>query len=176
MKSKRFDFSIIEAKLKEAKQHMPDELANMSLKFFDQSFKKQGFEDNIFQHWKERKKKDKRNRKILIKSGALRRSIMVKYKSFNKIIIGSYLPYSRIHNEGGTIKREAHAKTLNFHIQKNGKSRFVKATSKRANFQADYNVGAYTINMPKRQFMGNSARLRRMQEDKILKMIKRAFQ
>jgi phage gpG-like protein len=148
MKSKRFDFSIVQAKLKEAKQHMPDELANMSLRYFQKSFKQQGFEDNTFNKWKERKNHD-RSRSILVKSGKLRRSILIKQKSFSKIVIGSYLPYSAIHNEGF-----------------NGIQKVTSKTGK---------VFTRHMIMPKRQFMGNSARLRRMQEDKILKMIKRAF-
>ena len=149
MKSNRFDFSIIEDKLREVKKEMPDELARMSTKFFKKSFKNGGFEDNTFHKWKPRKKVDLKGGQVLTKSGKLKRSIEPKEVSFKRIVIGSYLDYSKIHNEGYNGIQKVRSK--------NGK------------------IFTRHMIIPKRQFMGNSAKLRRMQEDKILKMINRAF-
>ena len=149
MRSNRFNFSIIDKKLKKVKSELPNEISMMSLKFFQKSFNKQGWDDISFNKWKERKKQGKRIGKTLIQSGALRRSIIIKSKSFNRIVIGSYLDYSSIHNDGY-----------------NGVQKVTSKTGK-----------TFTRHMiiPKRQFMGNSAKLRRMQEDRILKMINTAF-
>lgn len=85
---------------------LPILLGNKAKNFFVENFRKQGFDDNGVEKWQPRKfsglarqKKDS-GRAILVKTGNLRRSIRVKSASMNKIIIGSDLDYSAVHNYG----------------------------------------------------------------------------
>ena len=75
----------------------------MALNHFKQSFREGGFYDSYFKPWKPRKFADKnrRFRALLVKSGALRRSLEIKESTFNKIRIGSYsTSYASVHNQG----------------------------------------------------------------------------
>jgi len=116
---------------------LPTVLANEGVNFFVGNFDKEGFVDVSIEKWKtpERKipgtsaykypkKKDlgRRTKKILIKSGKLKRATnnSVSEKSFKKIvwrINPVYFPYAYRHNEGtdGMPKRQfmGESKTLN---------------------------------------------------------------
>lgn len=90
------------AALEKVKTTLPTILANESVNFFKQSFRKQGWEDEGVQPWKPRKSTDKKNKgkAILVQSGDLRNSITIESANWGKIRIVSQLPYSAIHNEG----------------------------------------------------------------------------
>jgi phage gpG-like protein len=82
-----------------------------ALNHFTKSFRNQGFEDVNIERWQPRKgeisggiarvrKRDAGSRAILVKSGALRRSLF-KYRSgVSQVTIKSQLPYAIVHNEG----------------------------------------------------------------------------
>ena len=99
---------------KEVKQAIKDSVNYMgteALNHFTRSFRNQGFEDAAIERWRPRKgeisggiarvrKRDAGSRAILIKSGALRRSLF-KYRSgVYAITIKSPLPYAIVHNDG----------------------------------------------------------------------------
>lgn len=91
------------AELQRMKSTLPTKLANEAKNHFLQSFRDGGFTDRSLNKWKPRKVTAKNNvgRGILIKKGDLRRSIIVKYVSWNKIRIGSYgIDYAATHNYG----------------------------------------------------------------------------
>jgi phage virion morphogenesis protein len=79
---------------------------------------------------------------------------------------GSNKVYARIHQFGGTIKRLAFSSTLRLRTGKGGSllrqkdrpnlSVFAKATHRRA-VNRRYTVGAHTINMPARPYLGVNA-------------------
>ncbi len=72
---------------------------------FDRNFERKPFFDR---KWPARKIPAKRG-SLLIRSGALRRSLHSTAKG-TKITWKSYLPYARIHNEGGQIRVTAKMK------------------------------------------------------------------
>lgn len=156
MKSK-FNFQGISKKARTVLESSLIQIGNEAKNHFVGSFRLQGFQDKTVEKWKPRKKEDKRaGRAILVKSGDLRRSI--RRENLNKmklsVTIATDLPYARIHNEGGVINKSERAATINFKIKKDGTSRFTK--QKKANFQQDVTIGAHSINIPKRQFIGGS--------------------
>lgn len=76
-----------------------------ALKHFNKSWRDQGFTDDNLKRWDQRKKarngRDKgRGRAILVKSGALRRSLSKKNAGRMAVFITSPLPYANVHNEG----------------------------------------------------------------------------
>lgn len=112
-------------KMEAFKVVFPVEAGNMAVNQFVGSFRDQGFTDQAIVKWKPRKsKKDDIGRAILVKTGALRRSIKRGYTSWVRTVIQSVgLVYAEVHNYG----------------LKSGRGK--------------------GFNMPKRQFMGHSAKL-----------------
>lgn len=101
-----------------------------------------------------RKKKNKN--KILQLDGYLKN--LLRYQSTdNQLLFGSDRVYARIHHLGGQIKREARESDVYFRQNKDGSvgNRFVKP--KQSNFAQRVKIGAYTINMPARPWLGTSA-------------------
>ena len=93
--------------LQRMKSTLPTKLANEAKNHFLQSFRDGGFTDRSLSKWKPRKVNTKNNigRGILVKTGNLRRSIKVRYVSFDKVIIGSYgLDYAATHNYGLNVR------------------------------------------------------------------------
>lgn len=80
------------------KIQMPKEAGKTITGFFKSNFERQGFQDETLSKWTKRKKNYKHP--ILLKSGALRRSIQLKLATWNLIRVESDLPYSAIHNYG----------------------------------------------------------------------------
>jgi phage gpG-like protein len=136
------------ADLKRFESQLPavvSEMGAIGQNHFVKSFQKQGFENVTLEKWKPRKSnradRGKPNRAILVKSGALRRSI-------RRIAIGKYgynivsdLPYAKIHNDGLTGRA----------------------------------YGKHLFKMPKRQFMGFSAKMNNKIERMIDRYVKKVF-
>jgi len=174
----KFNMGGILLKLQKVSSELPSILANESLNFFDNSFKRQGWEDKGFTKWKKRQsKKNNKGRSILIKSGALRRSIKVKEQNWHRIVITSNLPYSAIHNEGfkGKENVKEHTRRTFGKVKvseiSTRKTRKIKAVIKTGIVSAHIR----NMDMPKRQFMGNSQKLREKQKKIIVKAINTCF-
>lgn len=133
------------------------------------NFEKQGFMDATLQPWAERKTTDA-GRAILTKSAALRDSIIVTQSNTKRVVVGSSSAYAKIHNEGGIINIPVTAKMRKFFWFKyktTGDSKFKgMALTKKTSL---------VINMPKRQFMGNSIAFNNLIEAKFQKMIIQRF-
>jgi len=143
---------------------------------FVRSFRNQGFEDASVEKWEPRKRAtyrrksgkvvDDTNRAILVKTGDLRRSIKVLNKSYRSITLGSDLPYSKIHNDGGIIHKNA-SKNLMYYrevstniLTRKTNKRFAKQRGRnKATHAMEINIGEHDIKMPKRQFIGHSKKL-----------------
>lgn len=124
-------------------------------RFFKDSFRRQGWHDKVFTPWKARGGartralgEKRQGRAVLIKSGALRRSVRVIRIGANFVIVGSSLPYAQIHNEGGTITG-THSVRAHKRRGRKGAGEFpVQAHSRTVNTK-----------IPRRRFIGNSMAL-----------------
>lgn len=145
---------------------------------FTLNFRKQGFDNNGVTPWKSRKK-DRMGwnnaRAILVKSGALRRSLFRRSRGKLVVDIISNLPYSKIQNDGGEINKEFNRKILSF----NRDGKFTKTrTRKQRNaisHQQQVTINEHNINIPARPFMGDSASLDKKIISRLDTMIKKAF-
>ena len=98
----------------------------------------------------------------MIRTGRLKRSIRKLMVTKDYILIGTDVPYAQVHNEGGSIKKNVPVRR---HERKTSRGRAkVKAHSRNVN-----------LKMPQRQFIGNSAILRRRIERLIERDIKRVL-
>jgi phage gpG-like protein len=136
----------------------PKVVGRMAVDHFKQNFEVQGFVNNGLQKWPERKKRKKdKGRAILVKSGNLRDSIDIVSADTQHIVIGTNMPYAKLHNEGGTIHRSSMSRLYiqnRFKAGKN-KGKFKKGTTR----GKGGTIKAYDIKIPKRQFIGNSKEL-----------------
>ena len=91
--------------------------------------------------------------KTLIDSARLMQSIS--YRAWDAgVEWGTNVIYAAIHNFGGTILQAAREAVLHFkHNARTGRTRFAKANSK-ANYAKKAQIGARTIVMPARPFLG----------------------
>lgn len=127
---------------------------------FKDNFRKGGFVNGGLKKWKESKRINESGKSAASKYKTLLSSRNRLYNSItNQPRLGeSYIytdvEYASIHNEGGFINRPARSQVLHF----NRKGRFSKNNS-RAKYAQKVNIGPTRINMPKRQFIGQSKEL-----------------
>lgn len=162
-------------------------IARDSVLHFQKSFANEGFTDDSFVKWQKRKNYSRRGkanggvrsvgkyRKILTKTGALRRSIKITSFSATSQTISSNLPYSDIHNNGGVINKEFNRKILSF----DSRGKFAKTKTRQQrneiSHQQQVTVREHYIRMPKRQFMGNSRSLEKRSKAKFIAKINTAL-
>jgi phage gpG-like protein len=140
---------------------LPAYVGTEAVRFFQDSFTRQGFIDKGFTKWKPRKANAKRNtRAILMDTGALRRSIRIVSKGRNYVIVGATQPYAQVHNEGfdATVNIKAHSRRIS-QITKVFSIKTKRGRKVRVNTGALASVRAHTRKMKieQRQFMGESA-------------------
>lgn len=144
-------------KIQRLKKDIPRIAGNLAVRHFKQSFREQGWKDKTLDKWAARKRKTGRNtdkRAILVKSGALRRSIRIIRYTKNSVIVSSELPYAIAHNEGAEIQGTQNVRTHQRRTRSG--STTVRRHSREVNFK-----------IPKRKFMGQSDTL----DDMIVKDI-----
>lgn len=137
--------------------------------FFKASFDKEGFTDKSFQKWEGRAGDLDPGRRLLTKSGVLADSPDVEING-KKLTFFSNEEYADIHNNGGTINirvTEASRKYFWYMFYKT-KKQFWKnmALTKKDMF---------TVNIPKRQFLGPSETLMANLDEWLLKTILKRF-
>lgn len=83
---------------------LPQEVADIALAHFNESFTKQGFTDNSFIAWPKRLDASM-GHDILNRSGDLLRTLAIRSATMKlvEVAAGDGLPYAAIHNTGGTI-------------------------------------------------------------------------
>ena len=192
-KSNKFDLKQAEKKARKAMEAAIVDVGNTAKVFFVDSFRKQGFDDKNVQKWKPRKRTTYKTkggktvndttRAILVKTGDLRRSIIRNpaNRAALTIKISTDLPYAKVHNDGETINVGGRkgSGTITRSIRgsagfKDGK--FTKGRAKKVTFQGkEYTTGSYAINMPKRQFMGDSYNLNEKVKAVIVKRLDNIF-
>jgi phage gpG-like protein len=140
----------------------------IAVRHMQRNFTNQGWTPGrVVLPWQKRAGKEKgRRRAILIKSGALRRSIRILDSGLGYVKIGTNMPYSKIHNEGGVINttQSVPAHTRKAHTRSRGRGRKriavpeakVKAHTRKVNTR-----------IPRRQFVGPSSEVMRQANEWI---------
>lgn len=165
-------------KLKEFVASYPTLVGNEAINFYKSNFDKEGWQGESFEKWpaRERETRLSTGKPILVSTGTLKRSIQIKSTTKDEVVVGTagQVPYARIHNEGGQITQAARSETFvrNRYKKKPMKAKFRKGTSPGKGFT----FGERTINIPKRQFMGDSPVLREQLKKVAIAEIKKALQ
>lgn len=162
------DFARFEANMKAAMGTLAPVVANEAVNFFRGSFTKQAWIGTNTNPWKKRKGNKDAGRAILVKSGRLRRSIRDMGSAGMKVRVGTDVPYAAAHNEGfsGTVsvrehsrKRTRKAKVSMSNVATRKKStRTTKITAGNSSVKSH----SRKMNLPKRQFIGNSPYLNKL--------------
>lgn len=151
----------------------PRVAATEAVKFFRESFVREGFFDRSLSPWG-RRQSPLGGKRLLFGTGNLMRSIRPRSIDASSAIVESDTPYSALHNDGGTITVTEQMKKywwaqyykLSSKVKKTSRgrvsrSRTNKASGKKAAFckaMALMKTGT-KIKIPKRQFMGHSETL-----------------
>lgn len=154
-------------------KRLPREVGQIAVNFTKDNFKRGAFSGE--RAWPPRKpqpgrKERKGRRALLVKTGALRRSIRVLKVGRNYVEIGSKLDYARIHNEGGTVTQtiKITPKMRKFFwamYYQNGKDEKWKAMAlKKGSIRR-------TVSIPQRKFLGRSRRMDALIEQHIRKSL-----
>jgi phage gpG-like protein len=141
-----------------------------AVKFFKESFVKQGFTDKSFEAW-QKTANPLAGKRTLYKQGVLMQSIRKVQETPERIVVESDTPYSEIHNEGGeiTVTKAMKAHFWKLYYSYAGKVKKLQSgkdsrskSNQKLNAQAEFckhlalmKEGA-KIKIPKRQFMGHS--------------------
>lgn len=150
---------------------LPKIAGNRYLNHFLMSFKKGGFTDESLEKWDKRARaeKDKRKRAILVKTGRLLRSLKLKTKG-SQIEISTAVPYAQIHNEGGVISGSVSVKKHTRRV-KVGRGRRKKVVS----VKVKSHKRQVKTKIPKRKFMGESAKVNKKLGELIEKELDKIF-
>ncbi|OWY20688.1 hypothetical protein C7N43_00380 [Sphingobacteriales bacterium UPWRP_1] len=155
------------AEYKAFKKRLPRFVGTLAVNFFKENFTRQGFADEPFVKWKGRKQYIKEGAKVemhgraslLIKTGALRRSIRIVQTAANKVSVGTILPYAQIHNEGGTIVQKPTFKQR-MYFSYLSEEAYKSGNTSTGNMYAAFSTAKkLNIIIPQRKFIGNSTGL-----------------
>jgi phage gpG-like protein len=158
--------------LVEAHSHLPAEVATIAVNFSKERFREQAWLDKTKTAWKPRKNNrsggKKKSQTLLVNTGRLKRSIRKISATPDAVIIGTDVPYAKIHNEGGIINENVAVKQhdkKSFTRKRKGRKETVKAHTIKSH------IRKLNIKVPARPFIGNSYTL----EKRILLHIKARF-
>lgn len=136
--------------VQKAVKRMPAMASKEAVRFSKERFQQTNWIGDSTENWKKRKpgwvaeSKKRSGRNVLTDTGRLRRSIRKISESSEKVVIGTDVPYAKIHNTGGRY-------TANQRVRSHSrKTKLGKQTTVRS-----YNRTLH-VNMPKRQFIGSS--------------------
>lgn len=151
------------AKTKKVIGQFPVLAAQEAVNFFQDRFRDQAWVGDTMQNWKKRKSdktKRDRGRAILVKSGRLKRSIRKIKADWDAVIVGTSVPYAAVHNEGlkRTVSIKGHVRKVR---SRNTTQAVAGNTARRKRVQTSTGIAfvkphTARMNIPKRQFIGNS--------------------
>lgn len=155
---------------------IPKRIAADAQRHYMDSFRHQGFTDRALVKWRPVKKpRTSRGKvvggRVLKGRGLLANSIRVARADWNGIQVvagGPHVPYARIHNEGGWIRRQV---TRRAHTRRAHPARTKSGVIMRKEANVRRHQARMNLYMPKRQYMGDSTVLRNTMRQTIQRTI-----
>lgn len=164
-------------KLASVTARLPARAGTVAVNFSKERFVQKNWVDHTRQPWKKRKREGRGS--TLVQSGRLKRSIRKITATRNWILIGTDVPYARIHNEGGVIKQTVQVKAHKRRTSRAARTKTGRRSKNKRETTGITTVKAHTRRMQfeiqQRQFLGDSAVLGRRIERLIEKDIKKAL-
>lgn len=169
------NYSEIFDRVNVAVQQLPPRIAVLAVNFSKDRFVQKNWIDSISQPWK---KTIKRKGSTLVDSGRLKRSIRKVRVTPTQVVIGTNVPYARVHNNGLEIAgseyvrsftRKAHRRESHYRKGKRIKSQTINS------YRVKSFTRKYQRKFAKRQFIGKSQRLNNNIENLITSELNRAI-
>lgn len=174
----------LESRFRSIVTRLPAIAGNVAVNFALDNFKLQGFMGDGFAPWRPRKDPNKwgqspprNSRAILMDTGRLRRSIRIISTNFTEVVVGSDVPYARVHNEG--FKGEVTQNVKSFTRKVN-----TVATIGRSSKTTKVQTGTQTVraftrkikqDIPARPFLADSSHLHAMLQKEVGEAIMEAL-
>lgn len=174
-----YDFRVLAANFKQVKRKLPRAMGQIAVNFFKDRYREQGWNrTGMLIPWRKRKVEGRgRRRAILVKSGAMRNKTRIEQATFEHTSIVNDQPQAVAHNEGfkGSVQVKRHARTATKKIRvksSNIATRRVRTGKKKVQGE-NHSVKAHSrkMNLPKRQFIGNSKVLNNKLDGAVEKMM-----
>lgn len=180
---KPYSFARVAANFNRLKPRIPRELGTVAVNYFKDSFRRQGWRDKTLEKWNPRKPGAARNqgRAILVNRGHLRNSIVLRQANAKQATVAAPVPYAAAHNEGfkGTVNVKEHYRSSrqNIKVQSSSIASRKVRTQTMSMDTGGRKVRAHTrkMNLPKRQFMGDSEVMFKKMDAVIIKAIDQIF-
>ncbi len=182
-KGKPYSFRQVAMNYHRVRNQLPGVLGTVAVNYFKDSFKRQGWRDRYLQPWKKRAPgtKNNRGRAILVRSGRLRNSIRILESNPRRVVVGTAVPYAEAHNEGfnGTVQVRAHVR----HKSRKQATTYTRKGKEYTKMQRKatgetYGVKSFTrkMNLPQRQFMGDSEIMNRKLDAAVTRAVDKVFE
>lgn len=165
-----FKFTITKRLFAQQKRTLPKVLGNQAKNHFLEGFRTGGGQTDKGR-WKPRRfstDKTRRNlrRGILVKTGKLRRSIRVTIATFRLTKVATNLKYAATHNFGAVIRITKKSRAFFWAMfQQTGVIEWRNLALTKAS----------SVTIPQREFIGDSRKLERKLEQRILKEVNKVF-
>lgn len=165
-----FNLDVVMKKFQRDKKQLPLILGNLAKNHFISGFNSGGGKTNdSISGWKDRRFRDG-GRATLVKSGKLKRDIKVRQKSFRRTVVGTggmTNDYAEAHNEGTSYAVTAKQRKFFIAQYKNSSGAKKEAWRKM--------IGAKTITIPKREYIGDSRVLEKKLMNRIYKEVNESW-
>ena len=167
--------------LEKSLKRLPPKMGVVAVNFTKERFVRKNWVGTKREPWTKRQRKTRGS--LMTKTGRLKRSIRKISVSSEHILIGTDVPYARIHNEGGELNQKVKVKEHSRAITRERATYNIRTRKKRTLKgrvrTGETKVKAHTRQMnttiPQRQFMGESEVLLRRLERLIEKEFKQAL-
>jgi phage gpG-like protein len=166
---------------------LPPKVGDIAVAFSKARFTEKAWVGSTTQPWKARKATTKwgktprnKGRALLVDTGRLRRSIMIKRVTQTTVTIGTNVPYASVHNFGyrGQVAQNVGAHTRQLK-RKAKATNIATGRTKTINYKQDSTVSAHTRiikqAIQRRQFMGHSPYQDKQIQRLISSQIAKAF-
>lgn len=153
-------------RLSKATQKIPGRAAVVAVNFSKERFIRKNWVNTSRKAWPKRKEGRKGRGSLMVRTGRLKRSIRKIRVTNQYILIGTDVPYAKVHNEGGKVEKSVTVREHQRRITRGRKGGRATVKSHKRNVK---------LTVPKRQFIGQSAVLRRRIERLIEKDFKQAL-
>lgn len=166
------DFSVTRTAMGDVFKNLPKWAGNAALNFFKDSWRRQGFIDRRFERWPKRRNDPAgKERALLVKSGALRRSLRLRTGN-DWFEIYTDMPYAKAHNEGAVVVQKVTPRQRRYFWAMHSKAKKRGRGDEAERWKRMALSQKLTIRIPKRQFMGHSNFIER----RIVAHVERALQ
>ena len=180
---KSYSFRQVALNYNRVRKQLPNVLGTVAMNYFKDSFRRGGWRDRNLTAWAPRKAKGKRDRgrAILVQSGRLRNSIRIMSATFQRTEVGTTVPYADAHNSGvnkvvsvKSYKRGSYSRVKETYQTRKGKTR--NRTMLRKESETTVRAHSRKMNLPQRQFMGDSEVMFRKFDQVVIRAIDKVFE